>query len=162
MVAAGDVVLASDMITAQSYRVPVAHLAITVDSAALGTAETVFGTIPSTTYAANTAFEVRLEVGVTTSVVNVGAYLRIRKGSLVGAVVVDMQRLPEIAANNTLVHRTYIVGRFTTLASAVTTALVLTAATTTGTVVIKGAPPSQVDIMAVGAQSDYPDAQDLT
>lgn len=162
VVAAGDIVLASDMNTAQEYRLPVAHLALTVDSAALGTAETIFMTIPSTTYRANTAFRFRIEVGYTTSVVNVGAYLRLRKTSLAGAVVVDMQRLPELAANNTLVHRQYIEGMFTTLASAVTAALVVTASTSTGTVTIKGAPPSQVDIFAVGAQSDFPDAQDLT
>ncbi|MDQ1700680.1 MAG: hypothetical protein QOG34_2543 [Frankiaceae bacterium] len=162
VVAAGDYVLASDMNAAQAWRVPIAHLAFTVDSAALGTAETVFGTIPSQTYAANTAYRVRFEVGYTSSVANVGAYFRLRKTNLAGAVVVDFQREPELAANNTLVHRMFLEAMFTTLGSPVTAALVLTAATTTGTVVVKGAPPSQIDLFVAGAQSDFPDAQDLT
>ena len=119
-VAAGDIVLASDMNTAQSYRIPVVHLGLSVDSAALGTAETVFMTIPSTLYKANTAYRFRFEFGYTTSVASAGFYLRLRKTNLAGAVVVDMQRQPEVAANNTLAHRTVYDGMFTTLSSAVT------------------------------------------
>jgi hypothetical protein len=160
-VSAGDFVLASDMNDAGAWRFPIAHLPFTADTAALGTAETVFGTVASRAYAANTAYRVRFEVGYTTSVANAGAYFRLRKGALAGAVVVDFQREPELAANNTLVHRMFLEAMFTTLGSAVTTALVLTAATSAGTVVVKGAPPSQIDIFVAGAQSDFPDAQDL-
>ena len=161
-VSAGDFILASDMNDAAAWRFPISHLAFTADTGALGTAETVFGTVASRTYAANTAYRVRFEVGYTTSVASAGVYFRLRKTSLAGAVVVDMQRQPELAANNTLVHRMYLEAMFTTLGSAVTAALVLTAATSSGTVTVKGAPPSQLDILVAGAQSDFPDAQDLT
>lgn len=161
-VAAGDLVLASDMNTALESRVPVSHVALTVATGALGTAETLFMTVPSTLYRANTAFRVRFEVAYTTAAANAGVYFRCRKTNLAGAVVVDFQRAPELAANNALAHRMFYEAMFTTLGSAVTAALAFTVTTASSTVSILGAPPTQVDVIPVGAQADFPDAQDLT
>jgi hypothetical protein len=160
VVFAGDPVLASDINTALERRVPVSHAVITVTTGALGAAEALVVTIPSATYKANTMFRVRIELGYNTSVANGGVYFRLRKTNLAGAIICDWQRAPEIAANNTLGHRWFMEGMFTTTA-AVTTALAFTVATSAGTMTVLGGPPSVFDIYPDGAQTDWPDAGDL-
>ena len=165
MVAGGDIIYAADMNRALSSRVPIANVADTLSSSAVGTTETIILTLPNTLYKANTAFELRLEGGYTQSVATgVGSYFRVRKGTVAGVVVGDFQRAAELTANNTLAHEFNRRKIFTTLASAITTSLVVTLQCAAGTTTHVGnsQSPRQVYVVEVGDQADYPDAPDLT
>jgi hypothetical protein len=138
-----------------SIRTKVAQAALTATSAAV-TAETVVITLPSATYAANRAYKATLEAGITTTGAAVYGDIRLKKTNTAGQTLGEYFRFP--APTTTTVYPAHGTRIFTTGASAVTAALVITLQVPAGTVAMfaSAGSPSLITIDDCGLDSDYP------
>lgn len=131
----------------------------TTVSGAVGAAETVAWTLQSRTYKAGRAYEIRGFINFTCNTAGAWAFPRLRKGPGVGQLLAEYGRQPAPTNGVTYIHPTtpqiFVVGN-----SDVTTQLVVTMQTSSGTVTLfgdntVGGSGCKLEFFDVGAAADY-------
>lgn len=136
---------------------PVGFVASATATGAIGTTETIFLSCPSATYKANTAYRLTIECGYVMSTSSNYPVVLTRKNSLAGAVLIDFATRAVNGGTGVVIgdemSRIFTIG-----GSDVTTSIVCTIDTLTGTVTVSGASarPRVCHIEEYGRAADFP------